>query len=107
LFGTERRLVDVTKTERVESELDSFIEGRDRERCKTDGERPAEALYVESTRQHHERKRRQELWEKLRHHDRMIRAHTATFEAIIGGYRLEVAWCEELLGIGPEQEEVA
>ena len=70
-------------------------------------ETPAEELYAEGCRYHAERERRRELWDKLRYHEQMVRSHTANFEAIVGRHRLEVAWCEAVLGIDEHGEESA
>jgi hypothetical protein len=92
--------VDIARGEQVEHELEAFIRHRDRQRRQSEGQRPEEEMYAESVRRYNERERRQRAWEKLRHHESMIRSHTANFEAIVGRHHLEVARCEELFGIG-------
>jgi hypothetical protein len=48
---------------------------------------------------YNKRERTSLLWERLRYHESMIRAHTTTHEAIIARHRAEVERCEQLLGI--------
>jgi hypothetical protein len=91
--------VDIARGEQIEGELDAFIAKRDRERRREEGERPQEELYAESTRRYHERQVLQGWWEWLRYHERMIRAHTATYEAIISRHRKEAERYAELLGV--------
>ena len=54
---------------------------------------------MESVRRCHAKERESILWERLRYSEQMIRAHTATLEAIIARHRTEVKRCEALLGI--------
>jgi hypothetical protein len=69
--------------------------------------RPAEELYAESVRRHNEKRARQRLWDLLRYHERMIHAHTATSEVIVGRHRLEIERCEALLGLNGHGKETA
>jgi hypothetical protein len=55
--------VDVARTEMVEAELSAFVNRRDRERRKTEGERPEEAAWRESERRHQARRREENRWE--------------------------------------------
>jgi hypothetical protein len=71
--------------------------------AKVDAKR--EELYADSVRAHAEKRRRQRLWDKLRHHERMIRVHTTTSEVIVGRHRLEVERCEALLGLNGNGKE--
>jgi len=64
----ERRLVDIAKGEIVEAEIDAFINRRDKQRRKEE-ERPAEEIYADSVRRHHERQQLQRAWEWLRYHE--------------------------------------
>jgi hypothetical protein len=62
---------------------------------------------VETVRRYHEKEREAVRWEKLRYHEQMVRAHTATLEAIVARHRTEVARCEALLGIDSEAQKGA
>jgi hypothetical protein len=88
----------------AEASIESFISKRHSERVRDEGERPHEVLYADSVRRHEERERRQQLWEKLRYHEHMIRSHTATSEAIVGNHREELQWCEAMLGLNGHRE---
>jgi hypothetical protein len=59
---------DISKGEIVETDLDRFIEGRDRMRRLEEGERVAEEAWVESTRIHNEKRRQQICAEWSKHH---------------------------------------
>jgi hypothetical protein len=96
--------VDVARTEQIEGELDAFISKRDKQRRREEGDRPAEEMYAASTRRYHERQVRQGWWEWLRYHERMIAAHTATLEALIGRHREEAERYADLLGVEPIDE---
>jgi hypothetical protein len=96
---SERRPVDtVAHTEMVEGGIDAFIAKRDEQRRKEEG-RPAEELYADSCRRHQERQQLQRWWEALRYHERMVRAHTATLEALIANHRKEAERYAALLGV--------
>jgi hypothetical protein len=71
----------------VEKELDAFIERRAR-KGETDPD---------------ERERQGILWEKLRYHEALVRAHSATFELLIGRHKSEVERLERLLGINDSE----
>jgi hypothetical protein len=73
----------------------------------SESERRAEELYAESTRRHYERQRQRELWEELRHCERMIVSHTRNLEAIVGRYQRRAARCAELLQIDDTEGEAA
>lgn len=89
----------VARGEQVESELNSFIRKRDQERRKQEGERPEEALYLESTRRYADRQQRQRWWEWLRFHEGQLRRHTASLEALISQHRNEAERYAGLLGV--------
>jgi hypothetical protein len=93
------RLVDIARGEKVEGELDILITRRDTERRRTEGERPAEQMWRESSRRYNERRRQQMWWERLRYRVRMIEAHTATLHAIIAAHEEEAARCRHALGL--------
>ena len=48
---------------------------------------------------YNEREREGILWERLHYHEALVRAHSATFELLIGRHRAEVERLERLLGI--------
>jgi hypothetical protein len=54
---------------------------------------------METVQAYNERERESMLWERLRYHEAMIRAHTANHEAIIARHRSASVRCEQLLGI--------
>jgi hypothetical protein len=91
----------------VEAELTRMIERRDEKRRSEEGERAAEEMWMETVRRYHERERQRILWERKRFYEAMIRAHTATQEAIIARHRREVERCEALLGINETEGEAA
>jgi hypothetical protein len=53
----ERRLVDIRRSEQVETDLDRLIEHRDAQRRKTEGERLEEELWQESVERYNARRR--------------------------------------------------
>jgi hypothetical protein len=93
--------------EAAEAELTRFIERRDEKRRQTEGERLEESLWMKTVEAHNKRAREGMLWEKLRYHEYMIRAHDATHEAIVARHRAEVERCEQLLGISDTKGEAA
>jgi hypothetical protein len=64
---------------------------------KTDAER--EELYMDSVRAHAEKRRRQRLWDLLRHHERMVRVH----DGLVGRHQEEAEKCRALLGIDDQE----
>jgi hypothetical protein len=93
--------------EAAEAQLERFIESRDEKRRQTEGDRQAEELWMETVRRYHEKERTSLLWERLRYHEAMVRAHTTTHEAIIARHRAELQRCEQLLGISDTKGEAA
>jgi hypothetical protein len=72
----ERKQVDISRSEQVESDLHRLIERRDTERRKTEGERAAEELWAESVRRYNAR---QEADHRAAWHDyemRLYRIHS-------------------------------
>jgi hypothetical protein len=65
----------------------------------TEGDRRAEELWMQSESKYQERVNRQQLWERLRYHDRIIAAHSTTFDLLVDRHRQEVAKLEEMLEI--------
>ena len=53
----ERRLVDISRSEQVETDLDRLIQRRHDQRVQTEGERLEEELWQESERKHIARRR--------------------------------------------------
>jgi hypothetical protein len=102
--ASERRLVDITRGEQVEAEMDAFISKTDKQRRREEGDRPAEEMYAASVRLHHDKRQRVRAWEWLRYHERMIATHTATLEALIGRHRKEAERYAALLGVEPIDE---
>ena len=91
----------VEHAEMVEKELDAFITRR---ADKTPDPDTTEASYAESVRRYREKERREHLWQRLRFHERMLEAHTATFMEILAKHRAGRAQCEEMLGIQATNE---
>jgi hypothetical protein len=83
----------------VERDLERLIEKRHEGRVATEGERREQELWMESEQRYWERVSRQQLWERLRYHDRIIAAHSSTYELLVDRHRQEVARLEEMLGI--------
>ena len=81
----------------AERELDRLIERRATSDPDPD---EREESYMESVRRYHARQRDERLWERLRFHERMLEAHTRTFQEILDKHRVGRARCEEMLGIG-------
>jgi hypothetical protein len=75
------------------------VERRHDQRAKSEGQKREEELWMETVRRYHEKERTSLLWERLRYHEAMVRAHTTTHEAIINRHRAGVERCEQLLGI--------
>ncbi len=92
----------VGRTEAAEAEIDRFIERRASKEPDPD---ETEASYMESVRRYHERERQEHLWQRLRFHERMLEAHTATFMEILERHKAGVSRCEQMLGI--ERKETA
>ena len=59
-----------------------------------------EESYMESVRRYHARRRDAALWDRLRWHEQMLKAHTRTFQALLDRHQVGVRRCEELLEIG-------
>ena len=91
--------LDISQGEKVEGELDVFITRRDKQRRKTEEERPEEVAWAESVRRYNEREEQGLLWEQKRYHESMIRAHEANLAAIVSGHREKLARVDALLGI--------
>jgi len=72
--------MDVAHGERVDKELTAFIEKRDRQRRKAEGERSLEEAWMESERRYDDRRRRRNraLW--FAHFCRMAASHARLAE---------------------------
>ncbi len=85
-------------------QLDRLIERRASSNPDPD---TTEESYMESVRRYREKERREHLWQRLRFHERMLEAHTATFMEILDKHKAGRAQCEEMLGIETERKETA
>jgi len=72
--------MDVTRGELVEKEISAFIQRRDKQRRQTEGERRAEAAWMESERRYAEKRRRKNraLW--FAHYCQMAASHARLAE---------------------------
>lgn len=87
---------DVEAVERVESELDAFIEKRDRE----DKEANAiEVAYAASVRRFHQKRHQQNAWRWYHYHAKQLHRHVATFEALTTRHKAEVDRFARILGM--------
>jgi hypothetical protein len=75
--------VDVVRGESVEKELTAFIERRDRQRRRTQGERLAEEAWMESERRYNEKRRRENRANWYRWHLDQAERHRRTLEGLI------------------------
>jgi hypothetical protein len=83
--------------------LTRFIERRDERRRQSEGERLEQQLWMETVKAYNERERESILWERLRYHEALVRAHSATFDLLIGRHKSEVERLERLLGINDSE----
>jgi len=88
--------------ELVESQLEISLAKADRARREVEGDRPAEASYLESCRKQNEKTRLAALWEQYRYHTRMLASHTETFRRVAGHHEGVIARLEIELGIDDE-----
>ena len=81
--------------EAASASIDALIERRSR------GVDPdeREGLWRESVRKYHARRREERLWERIRYHEAMIRAHTENFEELLRRHRVGLRLCEQALGL--------
>jgi hypothetical protein len=77
-------------------QLDKLIERRSDAAPDPDELEPS---YAESVRRYHARRRNEDLWQRLRFHERMLANHTAAFQAILDRHRAGVLRCEAMLEI--------
>jgi hypothetical protein len=78
------------------SDLDKLIERRASREPDVD---ELEPTYAESVRRFNARRRNEALWDRLRYHQAMLEAHTATFAEILNRHRTGVSRCEAMLEI--------
>jgi hypothetical protein len=81
--------VDIAKGEMVEAELDAMIRRQDERRRQSEGERAAEALWVESVRRYNARCGEEERLERLEYHEGQIRRLSIPLEALIARHEAE------------------
>ena len=79
------------------TDLDRLIERRASSDPDPDELEPS---YMASVRRYLEKERREHLWQRLRFHERMLEAHTRTFQEILNKHKAGRERCEEMLGIG-------
>jgi hypothetical protein len=94
----------VGSAEKVEAELNAFIERRARAAEKANAEAD---LWAMSVRRHNARLERERLWGILRYHQAMLEAHTANFQALLERHRTGLRLCEEALGITTDERRQA
>ncbi len=99
--------MDITSGERVEGDIDAYIAKADKRRRKQEGERPAEAPWVEPERRQAARRRQELAWAWLRHHQRQLDSHTRTAALITAHHEQEIAKYEAVLGITYEEGDSA
>ena len=93
---TNLSLEELVETERVEAELDSFIEKRAREA--KDANRTAE-LWDKSVREYHAKHRNENAQRWHDYHDRLIRNHEDTLSSLILYHQKERAKYARVLGL--------
>jgi hypothetical protein len=64
-------------------------------------------MYAESIRRYNVELREQYLWERLRHHEGMIRSHTVTLAGLIANHEREADRCRMALGLEDESKGAA
>lgn len=96
-------LVDVEAAERVESELDQFIEKRAREAKDANA---IEAAYAASVRRFHKARHDRNAWSWYHFHSEQLRRHAATFEALTARHKIEVDRFAQILGLDEVEEQV-
>ena len=89
----------VARGEAVEGELVRLIERRHDQRVTEEGERPAEAAYVESARRFHVERQEALAWQWRSWHIERRRANKATFAVLDAHHRAEIERYEKMLGI--------
>jgi hypothetical protein len=88
--------------EAAESQIETFISRRDRERRQEEGERQAQEMYAESVRRHEEGQRRLNAAAWYQYHQGQAERHRAVLQALIGHHE---AQAEKYRGNGHYHEE--
>ncbi len=95
---------EVASIEKVEAELNGFIERRAKGNA---AENAREMMWKASVRKHHAKLDRERLLDRLAYHEEQLVRHTRTFEELLRRHRVGLRLCEEALGIagdeGPER----
>ncbi len=92
---------EVASIEKVEAELNGFIERRAKQNEKANAE---EMMWKASVRKHHAKLDRERLLDRLGWHRAMLEAHTETFERLLKKHRTGLRSCEEALGLPISEE---
>ncbi len=95
---------EVASIEKVEAELNGFIERRAKQNGRANAE---EMAWKESTRKHNDKLRTERLWDRLDYHRRQLEAHTRTFERLIRRHKSGLRLVERELGITTNEGEDA
>ncbi len=92
---------EVASIEKVEAELNGFIERRAKQNEKANAE---EMMWKASVRKHHDKLRTERLLDRLAYHEAMLRSHSETFEALLKRHRVGIRLVEQALGITNKEE---
>ncbi len=87
---------EVASIEKVEAELNGFIERRAKQNEKANAE---EMVWKASVRKYHAKLDTERLWERHGYHRAMLEAHSRNYEALLKRHRVGLQLCEEALGI--------
>ncbi len=82
--------MDIAQSEKVEGELDVFIERRERARRKTEGDRRAEEMWMESERVYFARRRAELVFAWVEYHEEAATRALANGEAIAQRHRAQI-----------------
>jgi hypothetical protein len=93
---TDLSLQELAETERVEAELDAFIEKRAHQA--EDAENVAN-LWLKTEREHHEKHRKQNAQDWFEYHDNIIRSQEATLGFLVAYHKQERARFAHILGL--------
>ncbi len=92
---------EVASIEKVEAELNGFIERRAKGNA---AENAREMMWKASVRRHHAKLDRERLLGRLAYHEEMLRSHSETFEALLKKHRVGIRLVEEALGLPISEE---
>ena len=87
---------ELAEVERVETELDAFIEKRARQARDA---ATVEALWTKSEREHREKRRQAHAEEWYSYHDRLIRSHQDSLGSLVIYHQRERARYAKVLGL--------